>query len=331
MARYGVSPARGRTTDYQPAQVTVCVLTHIPDAEGYYRDRMDVLRVCLESIRANTRVPYDLMVFDNASSAEVIDYLRGLHDSGAIDLLLLSSRNLGKIGALQVMFNAAPGEWIAYADDDILFYPGWLEAHLKIANTFPQVGMVSGAPVRDAARHAMRSNQAFIANSPEGVKVSQSHWIPDEWERDWALSTGRDAEKHLADTASHLDGMWEVHGVRAYPAANHYQYLARREVLLKAMPKTWTGKLMGHMVELDEAVDAQGVLRLSTIQRYTRHIGNVVSPALAEEVSQMGIQVEGKIVSRRPKRHWILNIPRMRPLLEKIYSKLYEILYHVKR
>ena len=330
MARLGISPARGRTSDYRPAQVTVCVLTYIPELAGYYRHRLDVLRVCLESIRANTYAPHDLMVFDNGSSPDVVDYLRSLHASGAIDLLLLSGRNLGKIGALQVMFNAAPGEWIAYADDDILFYPGWLEAHLAVANAFPQAGMISGVPVRDAARHAMQSNQAFMANPPEGVQFSQRHWIPETWERDWAVSTGRDADQHLADTAEHLDGLWECGGVSAYPAANHYQYLARREVLLKAMPETWTGKLMGHMVELDEAVDAQGVLRLSTTLRYTRHIGNMISPELAEEVAGMGIHVAGSDFTQREKKHWLFRIPRMRRILNWIYGKLYELLYNVR-
>ena len=90
MARLGISPARGKTTDFQPAPVTVCVLTYIPEQAGYYRHRLDVLRMCLESILTNTATPYDLMVFDNGSSAEVVDYLRGLHASGSIDFLLLS-------------------------------------------------------------------------------------------------------------------------------------------------------------------------------------------------------------------------------------------------
>ncbi len=331
MARLGISPARGKTTDFQPAPVTVCVLTYIPEQAGYYRHRLDVLRMCLESILTNTATPYDLMVFDNGSSAEVVDYLRGLHASGSIDFLLLSARNLGKIGALQVMFNAAPGEWIAYADDDILFYPGWLEAHLEIANAFPQAGLISGAPVRDAARHAQSSNQAFIANPLEGLQISESHWIPDDWERDWAASTGREADQHLADTAGQQDALWEYQGVRAYPAANHYQYLARREVLLKAMPESWTGKLMGHMVELEAAVDAQGLLRLSTTQRTTRHIGNLVSPELAVEAAQMGMQVTGSVSAQREKRHWLFKIPRMRRMLKWVYGKLYDLLYNVRQ
>ena len=330
MARFGISPTRGKVTKDQPARVTVAVLTFIPELEGYYRYRMEVLRACLESILEHTDMPYDLMVFDNGSCGEVVDYLRSLHHARKIDYLMLSGKNLGKIGALQVMFNAAPGELIAYCDDDILFYPGWLSEHVKIFDTFPNVGMVSGAPVRNAAGHACWSNQAFIDSRPEGVQVEHEHWIPDEWERDWAVSTSRDPDAHLEATKDQQDPRLTIAGVSAYAAANHYQYLAPRQVLLNAMPQQWTGKLMGHMIELDEAIDGQGLLRLSTTHRFTRHIGNVISPEFAEEIRQMGIDVSGVEVAHRSRPHWLVRIPRVRPVLNWIYGKLYNILHNVK-
>lgn len=330
MTRLGVSPTRGKQSEYAPARVTVAVLTFIPELEGYYRHRLEVLRACLESILTNTQGAYDLMVFDNGSCPEVRAYLSEKHQLGEIDLLMFSSRNLGKIGALQVMFHAAPGELIAYCDDDILFYPGWLKAHLEVFDTFPDVGMVSGLPVRSAANRAVIANRAFIAEQPAGVRVETVRWIPDEWERDWAASTGRDPEELLDVQRAQTDLRLTLNGVEAYPAANHFQYLAPREVLLKAIPDQWSGRLMGQMVELDQSIDAQNCLRLSTTQRYVRHIGNVVSTALAEEVKAMDIRVEGRSVSRREKRHWLLNIPRMRPLLEKLYGKIYDILNHVR-
>jgi hypothetical protein len=259
----------------------------------------------------------------------VLDYLSRLRDACQIDILMLSARNLGKIGALQVMFNAAPGELIAYCDDDILFYSGWLPAHLEVIDAYPEVGMVSGLPVRSAADRAVSTNRAFIANPPPDLAVTEQRWIPEEWERDWAQSTGREPDELIQSQLEQSDLKLDLHGVEAYPAANHFQFLAPRSVLLQALPREWTGKLMGNMVELDQAVDAQGCLRLSTTQRYVRHIGNVVSPALAKEVGAMGIDVQGHSVSRRQRRHWLLSIPRMRPLLKRLYGKLYDILHHV--
>jgi glycosyltransferase involved in cell wall biosynthesis len=330
MARFGVSPTRNKQSDYAPARVTVAVLTFIPNLEGYYRHRMDVLRLCLESILRNTPRPFDLLVFDNGSCEPVVDYLRSLQQAGDIDILLLSAKNLGKIGALQVLFNAAPGELIAYCDDDILFYPGWLEAQLAVLEAYPNAGMVSGVPVRNAARLPSWANQAFIDSGPVDLHVSDQIQIPDEWEVDWAASTGRKPEQHLEESKDQKVLHLTYQGVSAYAVASHFQYMTPRQVILNALPDQWTGKLMGHMVELEEAIDTQGYLRLSTTQRYVRHIGNVVSPALAEEVKAFGIDVQGEVVTRRAKRHWILNIPRMRPLLEKIYGKLYDILMHVK-
>jgi len=329
MGRFGVSPTRNKQSGYRPARVTVAVLTFIPELEGYYRHRLEVLRVCLESILRNTDGEYDLIVFDNGSCQPVQEYLAGLRDAGKIDILMLSARNLGKIGALQVLFNAAPGELIAYCDDDILFHPGWLPAHLEIFDTYPNVGMVSGLPVRSAYGRAATANQAWMASHPPDLHVTEQRWIPDEWERDWALSTGRDPDELFESQRAQADLKFEMNRVEAYPAANHFQFLAPRTVLLQAIPGEWTGKLMGNMVELDQAVDAQGCLRLSTAQRYVRHIGNVVSPALAAEVREIGIDVHGRVVARRPRRHWLLYIPRMRPLLKKLYGKLYDILHHV--
>ncbi|MBN2044453.1 MAG: glycosyltransferase family 2 protein [Anaerolineales bacterium] len=331
MTRFGVSPTRNKLSTYRPAKVTAAVLVYIPQREGYYRHRLDVLKLCLESLMRTSAGEADLLVFDNGSAPEVVEYLLSLQRDGKIDILMLSGRNLGKIGALQLMFNAAPGEFIAYCDDDILFYPGWLQASWDVIEAFPQVGMVSGLPVRDAARHGVESNNAFARSKPDGLKITFERWIEDDWDLDWAESTGRNLEEHRAAFKDFQDPLWEMNGVKAFPAANHFQFVAPRKVMVRAMPEEWSGKLMGKMVEMDEAIDAQGGLRLSTAGRYVRHIGNVVSPRLAMEIAALGLDLDVTDVTRRQKPHWLLRIPRMWHLLERIYSKLFDILYQVER
>ena len=143
--RVGVGPTRFQSVEYRPARVTACVLVFIPEQFGYYQQRLDILKICLGSIIEHTpRDAYDLLVFDNGSCPEVLEYLRSLYDENKVQYLLLSRANVGVANAFRTMFSAAPGEVIAYCDDDVLFYPGWLEAHLEILDGFPQVGMVSG-------------------------------------------------------------------------------------------------------------------------------------------------------------------------------------------
>ena len=124
LPRVGMNPGRGKMSDFIPARVTVTVLTYVPNDIGYFKDRFDVMRVCIESILKHKQEPFDLMIFDNGSSDTRGQEQRNQHNAGNIDFLLLSSKNIGKIGALQIMYKAAPGEIIAYCDDDVFFLPG---------------------------------------------------------------------------------------------------------------------------------------------------------------------------------------------------------------
>lgn len=128
MPRIGQNPSRGQSLDFTPARTTVAVLVYAPHQAGYFENRMDVTRLTIESILANTKSPFDLLVFNNGSCPEISDYLQSLYDQGSIDYLIHSKRNIGKLNALKIIFNSAPGEIVAYTDD----------------GRFPSSGMVGG-------------------------------------------------------------------------------------------------------------------------------------------------------------------------------------------
>lgn len=340
MTRIGINPARGMTSDYQPASVTVAMLTYIPSLDGYFENRLEVLKLAFASLIAHTSVPFDLYVFDNGSCEIVVEYLRSLQNSGLVETLLLSRQNIGKIDALKILFNAAPGKVIAYSDDDIFFYPGWLEDHLEILDGFPKAGMVSGLPVRSASGHAMESIERLSGLADEQIQLSRERFIPDDWEIDWALSTGRDPDAHLIETQNQQDLMIRnVSGenykiLEAVGGANHFQFVSPKSILLKALPVEWTQKLMGAMIELDEAVDRLGYLRLSTAKRVCRHMGNYLSDGIRKEAADLGLKVNlesnlNNLKLRSPghRAHWIRRIPGSRRFLVTIYKRLFDILY----
>ena len=330
MARVGINPARNRVTSYRPARVTVAVLACVPYMDGYFRDRLQVLKLSLGSLLKHTDGPYDLLVMDNGSCAEAKSYLQALQDVRALRYLFTSAENIGKVGALKLMFRAAPGEVIAYADDDIFFYPGWLQAHLSLLDGFPNVGMVSGCAVRTLFDHGTQSNLHLAASDPE-VRLTRGQHIPETWEHEWAESYGRDPAAHLEAIRSMEDMSLEYRGLTAFAIANHNQFVSPKSVMLQALPETWSGRLMGEMNELDNAVDGAGHLRLSTMERTTKHIGNLISPAMAEEASRYDIPMD-KVTART------LGLPRptlggallrWKPvhwLLQGIYNRLFWIL-----
>lgn len=336
MTRIGINPARGKVAATRPQRLTVTMVTYLPELTGYFEHRLEVLKLALASLAAHTDLPHDVMIFDNGSCAAAVDCLRGLQAEGRINYLLLAGQNVGKIDALRILFNAAPGEILAYSDDDILFYPGWLAAHLEVLECFPRAGMVSGVAVRNAAGHATGALEALAANPPAGVSVERRRAIPDAWETDWALSTGRSPQQHLDATREQLDLVLSVAApdgrrVEAIGGANHFQFVARKDVIVPALPSEWTGKLMGSMIELDEAVDRSGYLRLSTAARYTRHLGNAISAEVAQEARALGLPLPDTatpvLPPARRKRHPLLRLPGSRRLFSALYRRLFDILY----
>lgn len=327
MARIGVNPARGKSSDYRPAKVTVALLCHIPHMEGYFKHRLDVLKLCLSSLHAHTRQPYDLLVFDNGSCSPVVDYLRGLHADGGIDYLMLSGRNIGKIGAFKLLFKTAPGEIVAYSDDDIFFYPGWLDAHLQILASFPKVGMVSGIPLRDRSERAGNTLDRLVKKGAPGVAVIKERRVPEEWEADWALSVGRDPQEHLAATRDHKETVLQANGVEAIGTASHFQFVAPRQVILDSLPEEWSGRLMGEMINLDEAVDGRGYLRLATAGRYVRHMGNALSPDMVASAKELGLEVGKAITPSKRGKHWLLRLPGGGRIIHAVYDRIFQILH----
>lgn len=335
--RVGRTPTLEVLTDYCPARVTVCVLVFIPEQIGYFAHRLDVLKLCLQSIIKHTNSPYDLLVFDNGSCPEVVDYLRSLRDQGIIQYLILSAQNIGKINAFKIMFHAAPGEVIAYSDDDILFYPGWLQAQLEILDTFPKVGMVSGVAVREQFRYGNQYLPTYLSDSPE-VSVKYGHFIPDDWERDFFVSTGREADKTLdATRRAYKDIVLEYKGIKAYSIATHFQFVTPKAVILQGLKTEWQERLMrglGAAVEdgfveagLDERIDSLGYARVSTFQRYVRHIGNVITSDFEESVSSLGLA--GELEVWTPPRPLLVRLAQrrvIRGILRRLHDRSYFLL-----
>ena len=123
MPRLGQNPMRWVSDVHHPEKITVTTMVYIPFLEGYWAHSLDVLELCLQSLRANTQKPFDLMVLDNGSCTDVQAYLLDQYRDKAIQYFIFSEHNLGKVGAWNVLFSAAPGEIVAYADSDVYFLP----------------------------------------------------------------------------------------------------------------------------------------------------------------------------------------------------------------
>jgi glycosyltransferase involved in cell wall biosynthesis len=269
--RIGQNPAKSVESVAQPQRVTVAIVTYLPFLGGYYAESLEVLKACLESLWANTPTPFDLMIFDNASCSEARAYLQAERDAGRIQYLVLSSQNVGKGGAWNFLFSAAPGEIIAYADSDIYFFPGWLKAQIEVLERCAQVGMVTGMPLWSPEEFSTATLH-WAEERPE-AKLERGHFLA--WEDYWrhSRSLGHEEAKARQHYDSVQDLRLQLGGEPFFIGAGHFQFVARKKVLQKILPIP-SNRPMGEVRSLDVAVNAAGYLRLSTSQWWVQHMGN---------------------------------------------------------
>ncbi|MEW6715901.1 MAG: glycosyltransferase [Chloroflexota bacterium] len=257
----------------QPKEVTIVVVNFIPYLSGYYEQSLEVLRLCLESIWNNTNLPFDLMVFDNASCPEVRSYLREQAEKNKIQYLILSDKNMGIPGAWNFTFQAAPGKYIAYADNDIYFHPGWLEEHLRVLETYPNVGMVTGIPLRSP----LEFSTSTLEWGHKDPQVTTSQGALQDWDIFWthAKSLGLSVTRAQRVYRQSEDFKFEYLGVETYLGAGHFQFVSPKEALKSILPLP-EQKVMGDERNLDKEIDAHGFLRLCLPKMYVQHMGNLL-------------------------------------------------------
>src|SRR5512138_3687551 len=190
--RIGQNPDKFVKEVARPERITVAVLNYIPFLSGFYAEALDVLKVCLGSIRESADLPFDLLVFDNGSCEEARQYLLDEHQAGRIQFLVFSEKNLGKGGAWNMILAGAPGEIIAYTDSDAYFYKGWLSRSVQILETYPNTGMVTARPFR-TPKDFYTQTVTWAEGTPE-VTVEQGQIIPFEVFREFDLSLGQSEE-----------------------------------------------------------------------------------------------------------------------------------------
>ncbi len=266
------------------------------------------------------------MVFDNGSRPELVDYLRQLEENGDIDFLMLSSQNIGKIGALQVMFKAAPGEVIAYCDDDVFYFPGWLERHLEVLDTFPNVGVISGMYIKPHMKEGIQSTLKFAKS--KDVKFEQGTLVDPALEQHYMDQMGRTKEKYQSEIKGLNDVLITYKGIKVWASAGHYQMVAKKEALLRVLPETWSGNLMGQMRDLDVAIDDLGMLRLCTTPPTLRLLGNHIDKDAARVIRQHGVEVQAAKMKQQNggMKAKIYRLPIIQKIAYAIYERMFKII-----
>lgn len=271
--REGINPNRHNAPDGYAPYIASAVV-HLPNFEGYHEQRFEVVKVSLETMRKNAGLNCQTLIWDNGSCAEFRDWLMNEYKPDHVRFGTNVGLSSGRAGIVRML---PPSTIVAVADDDMYYYPDWFKAQVELMHAFPNVGQVSGYPVRTQMRWG---NHETIRWANKTAKVEYGKFIPDEWDKDFCDSIGRDYNWHLAYTLGNGDRDIRItyQGVKAYAFAHHCQFICEAGKLAPLMQ--YTNEAMSDDKIFDNAVDATGMLRLTTVERMTRHIGNVLDADL---------------------------------------------------
>lgn len=310
--RKGQNPVKQLTQVAKPQRITAAVLNHIPFLDGFYSEMLKVLDLSLTTLREDAGLPFDLLVYDNGSCQEARTFLLNEFEKGTIQTLILSDKNMGKGGAWNVMLQAAPGEIIAYADNDVLYHPNWLRESVKVLETYPKVGMVTSRPFHTRPE-LYTAISKWAANNPD-VRLESGQYVNPEWIREFLLSVGRNEEEIDQDLAQ-PDVKVTYNGLTTYAGASHWQFLAWKKVLQEFLPINLSRPL-GQVLRLDEMIDQKGYLRLMTAEPYTMNLSNSVE--LPENIHS-GVPKKARIR--------MVDLPVIKSPLMRIYHGIFQLYY----
>lgn len=251
-----------------PPEVSIGVVTYLPDREGYFEQRLEIIDQCLHSITYTMRdVDYELIIWCNASMSS---FKRYLLDNWKEHRIVFCPYNAGMYRARTVIQLSARGKYLHLTDDDILFTDGWYPKMKAIIDACPirpiHVGGMPAtfnwpAPLSLVTLQKIRSGELKLLD--QGSLISKER--REEYFKE--TMTGKmEGEDTLIEVAP---------GINAWALGSHCSFLTERETF-PIYPDPGTQVSFHWSKRMDNYLMEQGLIGLSTEEAVLHHMGNEI-------------------------------------------------------
>ncbi len=271
----------------------IIVPVYLPELKGYYKEGLDILKLCLESIYLTTHKETFISVVNNGSCAEVKAYLDQCLEKNKIHEVIHTSA-IGKINAIAKGLSGHDFDLVTITDADVLFTNGWQKAVYEIYENFPKAGMVGTTPNTKMLKYytenvhfdnLMNSNFKFrkVINPKE------------------MLAFGESINKVFMFKSVHLENILSLKkdNIIAVIGSGHFTGTYKASLLSTLKSSYITSKLLAtsDKLMLDKPSVKYGHWRLCTYDNYTFHLGNIVEDWMYEKINEI-IKYDNRKISK---------------------------------
>lgn len=281
--RVGYNPNKDKLLAKSDCFHQVIIPVYIPNQEGYFKDSLQVLQYCLESLFKTSHAKTFFTVVDNGSCDTVKKYLNDLYGKGAIQELIHTTA-IGKLNAILKGLTGHQFELVTITDADVLFQNDWQKATYEVFEAFPKAGSVSTTPNAKMCKY-FTSNVIFDNFFSKKLKFTRV--VNPEAMKLFAESIGTsDLFNEL-----HLNQYLTVEGnaKKAVVGSGHFVATYRGDVF-DTVKMRYSQFSLGGTSEidlLDKPVISKGYWRLSTLENHTLHMGNTVEEWMQAEMGKL--------------------------------------------
>jgi Glycosyl transferase family 2 len=279
--RIGSNPNNHKEIDLSIKSHRVIIPIYIPNAEGYFADAFNVLKVCIESLLKTINGDTAITLISNASSQEVNLYISKLFEEKKIDKAVFNSKNIGKMNAIITETRASFEEFITFSDSDVFFDQDWLYQTYSMFKKCTNAGFVSMNPTPNNFVHADSTLFSNFYNLIFKKQKTNSVCSFEDLEH-FHKSIGRDKE---ATIKMYNEKCLTIFNEKYIIGAGHFCCTIRKTPTLKFVPKEESkiGVSGGsESVYLDIPFDKTGLLRISSPKAYVWHMGNILEKEWAQ-------------------------------------------------
>lgn len=282
--RKGKNPAKlkGNNEVKSKAFHQVIVPVYLPLLEGYYKEGLDILKLCVESVYLTVHDKTLITVVNNGSCKKVRHYLNYCLEEEIIHEVIHTSA-IGKINAIAKGLSGHNFELVTITDADVLFTNGWQKAVYEIYENFPKAGMVCTTPLFYRIRNG--TEMIFWDNLFNKELKFREVKSPEDQEYFMKSIEGlQRLNKFNKTNFLCLKNKYEV-----VLGAGHFCSTYRPEVLKKKSSNHENVKMSPKSMRdfLDDPVIKHGLWKLSTSENFTYHMGNTLEQWMKEKFNSI--------------------------------------------